>query len=96
MVAESTPLVTKAIQYKRIPVASEQLLSLVPHFKSIGFVSALLLSLAAALTFKLTKDEDTRLQATLVISALGFGVALWFWMSVGISLVLLPHGFNQI
>jgi hypothetical protein len=96
MFAEATPLVTKTIHYSRIPVTSEQLLTLVPYFKAIGIVSALVLTVASVLAFKLSKDENTRLQAVLVISVFGYGIAVWFWASVAVSLVLLPHAFNPI
>jgi hypothetical protein len=95
MFAEATPLVTKAVHYSHIPVASNQLLTLVPYFKVTGIVSALVLAIASILAFRLSKDEDTRLQAVLVIAVFGYGIAFWFWASAAVSLVL-PHAFNQI
>jgi hypothetical protein len=94
LVAAATPVALNPTQFKIVPRATTQILALVPDFPMYGWVLALLVSIAAATTFKVSNDEDTRLQVTLFVSLIGYGVAMILWALVGVALVLIPHVAN--
>lgn len=96
LVAAATPVALDPTQFKVVPLTTTQILAMVPNFPMYGWVFALLVSIAAVTTFKLSNDEDTRLQVTLFVSLSGYAVAMSFWAVVGVSLVLLPHAANGI
>lgn len=96
MVAAATPIVLNPAQFKTVPLATTQVLAMVPNFPAYGWTFAVLVGMAAVATFKLTRDEDIRLQVILFASLSGYAVAMSFWIVVGVSLVLLPHAANGI
>jgi hypothetical protein len=96
MVAAATPVAVNPEQFKVIPIATTQMLAMVPHFPVYGWIAALVVLIAAVATFKLSSDEDIRLQVILFASLTGCSVALMFWAFVGVALVLLPQVANGI
>jgi hypothetical protein len=96
MVAAATPIVLNPDQFKTVPVATAQILAMVPNFPAYGWAFAVLIGIAALATFKLTRDEDIRLQVILFVSLGGCAVAASFWWAVGVTLVLLPHVANGL
>jgi hypothetical protein len=96
MVANLTPIVTGAIHYSRIPLATTFALGLVPNLPAIGAATAAALAVATVVLFKLSKDEDTRMQGTVVIAVAGYAVALTLLMEVAFCLVALPGAFNAV
>jgi len=96
MVAAATPISLNPAQFRVIPITTTQMLTLLPNFPVYGWVSALLVVIAAMATFKLSSDEDIRLQVILFVSLSGYAMALSFWALVGVSLVLLPQVANGI
>jgi hypothetical protein len=96
MVAAATPIALDPAQFKTVPLTTTQILTMVPNFPAYGWISALLVSAAAVAAFRLSSDEDIRLQVVLFASLSGYAVAMSFWAVVGVSLVLLPHVANGI
>lgn len=95
-VAAATPIALNPAQFKVVPLTTTQILTMVPHFPTYGWIAALLVSVVAVATFKFSNDEDIRLQVTLFLCLSGYAVAMSFWAVVGVSLVLLPHAANGI
>ena len=96
MVANLTPVVTGAIHYSRIPLATTVVLGWVPLFPAIGGGVSITLAVATAVLFKYSRNEDTRLQGTVVVTALGYAAGLTFLMQVAFCLVALPAAFNAV
>src|SRR5258706_11597865 len=96
MVANLTPIVTGAIHYSRIPMATTFALGWVPNLPAIGAATSVALVAAAAALFTLSQNEDTRLQGTVVITAIGYAIALLLLMLVAFCLVALPGVFNAV
>jgi len=68
----------------------------VPNLPAIGAATAAALAVATVVLFKLSKDEDTRMQGTVVIAVAGYAVALTLLMEVAFCLVALPGAFNAV
>ena len=96
MVAAATPIALNPEQFKVVPITTTEMLTMVPHFPVYGWIAALVVVIAALATFKLSSDEDIRLQVILFASLGGCAVALMFWAVVGVLLVLLPQVANRI
>jgi hypothetical protein len=96
MVASFTPIVTGAIHYATIPMATTFALGWVPHLPTVGIATSGVLAVATAALFTLSKSEDTRLQGTVVITAIGYAIALLLLMMVSFCLVAIPVAFNAV
>ena len=96
MVASFTPIVTGAIHYSRIAMATTFALGWVPNLSTIGAATSGALAVATAALFTLSRSEDTRLQGTVVITAIGYAIALFLLMLVAFCLVAIPSAFNAV
>jgi hypothetical protein len=65
MVAAAAPIVVDPAQFKVVPIATTQTLAAFPNLPTYGWIAASLVIAAAVATFRLTPDEDVRLQALL-------------------------------
>jgi hypothetical protein len=89
-IAEYTPVVAGTLQPVVMPSATAFALEWWRHLSTVGLIAGGLVLVGALATFAITKNEDTRLQAVLVLTSIGFASALVLWGTVGILLVLLP------
>jgi hypothetical protein len=89
-VAEHAPIVVGALQPAVMPSATAFVLEWRESLSMVGIVAGALVLGAALCAFAVSRNEDTRLQAVLVITSLGFASALVLWGAVGMLLVVLP------
>jgi hypothetical protein len=78
MVAAATPIVVDPALFRVVPTATTQTLAAFPNLPTYGWIAALLVIAAAVATFRLTRDEDVRLQVILFVSISAYAVALSF------------------
>ncbi|MGH8221815.1 MAG: hypothetical protein ACREQZ_02465 [Woeseiaceae bacterium] len=89
-IAEHTPVAGGALDLAVMPSTTAFALEWKEHLSTAGVAVGASVLVAALVAFAVTKNEDTRLQAVLVITSRGFASALVLWGTVGILLVLLP------
>jgi hypothetical protein len=96
MVADAAPVSSLAEPLKPLPLMTVQALAWKQYFPTIGLTLAVAVILAAGIVFASSKDEDTRLQATLAICLLGYAASITMWGFVGVNLIVLPHAAHVI